>query len=92
MHLRIGQQLQSMKQEDHTAIRQWTVVLAVDQLNQGSDLLDAVEEKVELARLNLLAAEEVIATSAFKKVHDFLETGIDLLDMRRWTKQYDVTL
>jgi histidine kinase len=66
--------------------------LAVDQLNRGSDLLEEVSEKVELARYNLLAAEEVITASAFKMAQGFLETGIDLLGMRRWTKQYDVTL
>ena len=63
--------------------------MAVDQLNRGSDLLEEVAEKVELARLNLVAAEEVIAASAFNMAQDFLETGIDLLGMRRWTKHYE---
>jgi predicted ATPase len=92
MHLRIGQQLQSMKEDEDAASRHWTVVLAVDQLNRGSDLLEEIAEKVELARLNLLAAEEVIATSAFKMAQDFLATGIDLLGMRRWSQQYELTL
>jgi predicted ATPase len=82
-----------MKEDDQdTSIRQWKVVLAVDQLNRGSDLIEEVAEKVELARLNLLAADEVIVTSAFNMAQDFLETGIDLLGMRRWTQQYQLTL
>ena len=92
MHLQIGRQLQGMEIDDHTSSRQWTVVLAVDQLNRGSDLVENVAAKVELARLNLLAAEDVITTSAFKMAQDFLETGIDLLGMRRWTHQYELTL
>jgi predicted ATPase len=92
MHLQIGRQLQGMKEDEHTSSRQWPVVLAVDQLNRGSDLVGNVAEKVELAQLNLLAAEEVITTSAFKMAQDFLEPGIDLLGMRRWTHQYELTL
>ena len=54
--------------------------------------MEELSEKVELARLNLLAAEEVIATSAFNMAQDFLKTGINLLGMRPWTQQYELTL
>jgi predicted ATPase len=91
MHLRIGRQLQGMKIEQESDLRQWTVVLAVDQLNHARDLLDNLQ-KVELARLNLIAAEEVISTSAFKMAEGFLDTGIEVLGMNRWSKQYDLTL
>jgi hypothetical protein len=80
-----------MKDEPDFGNRQWTVVLAVDQLNQARDLMDD-SEKVELARLNLVAADEVISTSAFKMAEGFLETGIELLGINRWRKQYELTL
>jgi predicted ATPase len=91
-HLQIGQQLQCMETDDQSGVRQWQLVLAVDQLNRGSALIENEQGQVELARLNLLAAKEVITTSAFKMAEGFLETGIELLGLRRWIKQYELTL
>lgn len=62
-------------------------------MNQGVDINNERREPQGLlARLNLVAAEQVLRTGAFKLASGFLETGIAWLSVLRWEMCYDLTL
>lgn len=70
----------------------WQLILAVDQLNRGAELIVDKGEQVAVAKMNMDAARQVLHTGAFKVATEFLETGIGLLGERRWETSYNLTL
>jgi predicted ATPase len=69
------------------------LLAAITQLNQGSALIIDPAVKVQLARLNLVAADCVMLKSGFVTAVDYLQQGLDLLDpSERWTQHYDLSL
>ncbi|CAJ1965786.1 unnamed protein product [Cylindrotheca closterium] len=56
-------------------------------MNKGS-----LETSVELANLNLKAAEQANKMAAFSSALMYVSKGIDLLPVDRWTNNYDMTL
>jgi predicted ATPase len=69
------------------------LLLAVRHLNEGSSSIMEPNEKVQLARMNLEAAEAVLQQSAFGPALEFLQSGLLLLDRRRkWDDHYELTL
>lgn len=68
-------------------------LLAVTQLNQGSEIIKDNKAKARLAQLNLDAANCVLLKSGFENAIDYLQQGLDiLLPTHRWHEHYDVTL
>jgi len=65
---------------------------AVKQLNRGKELIDTVEDKENLARLNHKAAKEVLRFSAFNVAQNYLEISLELLGAHCWDTHYDLTL
>jgi predicted ATPase len=93
LHLQIVQHLLDEFTEHRSSRHAWHSLLAVDQLNRGSELIEGDKVKrVELAHLNLSAAEQVIKTNSFKMAANFLEKGFELHGVYRWSSQYDLTL
>lgn len=88
-HWRIGRKLQELAQT-HRSSSYFT--MAVNQLNRGSCYAEADINRGELARLNLVAAQQVAKTNALKLASTFLESGLGLLDLYRWDEHYDLTL
>lgn len=50
------------------------------------------ERRIELARLNLRAANKAVAFSAFESAASYCRYGIRLLPSDRWEEHYDLTL
>ncbi|MCP4131784.1 MAG: serine/threonine-protein kinase PknK [bacterium] len=89
LHLEIGRILLEKTPEDEW---QEKIFYIVGQLNYGSDLLFAPEERCELARLNLEAGEKARQSTAFDSACRFFKCGIALLAPDAWEKHYDLTL
>ena len=69
------------------------LLLSVNHLNQGSDAISDTSERVQLARMNLEAAEAVLQQSAFSPALEYLQHGIVLLDrQRKWEDHYELAL
>ncbi|AFY45444.1 AAA family ATPase [Nostoc sp. PCC 7107] len=88
-HLNIGQLLlintpKYQKQEKIFAI--------VNQLNWGIKLLTTVEQRDELAQLNLNAAEKAKASTAYSAAWEYCTVSLKLLPENSWQSQYDFTL
>ncbi|MDM8531381.1 AAA family ATPase [Anaerolineales bacterium HSG25] len=64
----------------------------VDQLNQGSALINSTQEKVELARLNLSAAKKAKHATAYNTAQQYLVAALSLLPHDAWTVDYALTL
>lgn len=95
LHLRIGEQLQHYKSDEQSSIvsSDWVCFVTTDQLDRGSAYITDSNKRVELARLNLTAAEYGINMSAYVPAAEYLKSGIELLDKdRKWTEHYDLSL
>ena len=67
--------------------------VCVDQLNLGRALLSDKSEKIDLAKLNLVAARAASRMSAFIPAASYAESGWEQLDVKtRWTLCYPVAL
>ena len=62
----------------------------VNHLNLGSALMDAPEERIELARLDLEAARQAKAATAYQSAVDYLRAGLALLPGDAWEGQYEL--
>ena len=83
--------------EDVEARIEFFIFLGTDQLNRATEYLfheEGEQMRIQLAELNLRAANLSISKSCFYRAIDFLETGISLLDKKTmWHPQtYQVCL
>ena len=93
MHFKIGKILHQFRLGFGTNHSETLPLLAVTQLNQGSALIMDTRVKVQLAQLNLDAANSVLVKSGFATAIEYLQQGIDLLDPKeRWLEHYDLAL
>ena len=92
LHLTIGRHLQRMYNSPESR-QEWMQLVFIDQLNHGSRLIVDDEERMELARLNLLAAEKVVTQSAFFPASEYLKAGLGLMEgLGGWERNYRVQL
>jgi PAS domain S-box-containing protein len=89
LHLKIGKFLLKNAKEDGLEEKIFQIV---NHLNQGRDLLGSEKEKLELAALNLKAGIKAKQSSAPSISGQYLQTGIDLLPVDLWSKQYSLAL
>ena len=90
IHTVIGELLWCMFHSDKS--QQWMLFSAVDQLNKVSGCLNLPTLRVELAEVNLEAAECACSVSAFLPAIDYLKSGIRLLGDAAWEKHYELCL
>ena len=64
----------------------------VNQLNAARSLIISEEQKLELARLNLLAGGRARASAAYRPALDYLGLSLELMGKDAWERQYDLTL
>jgi predicted ATPase len=91
LHLRMGRTILKQYEESQES-KPSHLLLAIDQLNRGKDLIDSMTDKEELATLNLHAAHEMIALSAFNLAKSHLLIALDLLGKDCWETHYNLTL
>ena len=88
-HLKIGQLLLESTPSEALAA---SIFEIVNHFNQGLNLIQSANEKTELARLNLLAAQKAKVSIAYTSALNYLNTGLNLLPEEGWQNQYDLTL
>ncbi len=74
IHLKLGRLLLANRKINEVPMG------AVQQLNLGARLIDAIQEKKQLIQLNLEAGNAARATMAYAEARDFYMMGMDLLD------------
>src|SRR5581483_8453492 len=74
-HLRIGRALLNAGAD---------LGVAVAQLDRGRAAIEQADERLELARLNLLAAERARRAAAFDALSEYCRTGLELLGPGAW--------
>ncbi|HEY1140077.1 MAG TPA: AAA family ATPase [Lysobacter sp.] len=84
-HLRIGRLLTK-----HTPPERLedAIFEIVNQLNRATHLLDSHEERVQLARFNLIAAQRARASTAYVSALNHLRAGRALLEEDDWQREY----
>jgi predicted ATPase len=92
LHLRIGRHLESLIPSLDTKVKNPLYFAIVDQLNRGRQQMQDENEKLKLVRLNLFVGEQAIKSGSFQLASNLLETGIEILGITRWKKQYRLTL
>lgn len=86
-HLRIGMLLAA-----HTpaAKREEAIFEIVNQLNRGSHLLTSVEDREQVAELNLVAGRRAKVSTAYASALKYLGAGRALLTEETWVRNYSV--
>jgi len=88
LHLKIGRLMLARYREK----REEKVFDIVSQLNLAVRLITSREEKNELIRLNLLAAQKTKLTTAYFDTLQYLKIGMNLLENDSWDRQYELML
>ncbi|NEN89043.1 MAG: AAA family ATPase [Okeania sp. SIO3H1] len=88
-HLEIGKLL--LKNSSQAEQNQ-NVFTIVNQLNIAIDAFVSTSEKLQLARLNLIAGKKAITATAYASASEYLSQSLRLLPADCWTSQYNLTL
>jgi len=86
-HLRIGRRLLAHTSPQVLPERVFTVV---NQLNPSARLIEAPDERIATARLNLLAARRAKAASAYGAAVRYLQAGLALLAPDPWAADHEL--
>jgi predicted ATPase len=92
-HLRIGRLILQIHYDEYQESKSKNMLLlAIDQLNRGRTWIETIKETNDLAMLNLQAAQEMIAWSAFNLAKSHLMISLELLGEHCWRDHYEMTL
>ena len=72
--------------------RDTTLFVAVDNMNKGSGLIDSLEDRDALIRLNYDAAHAALGKSAIEGAVQYIRAAVSLLPTDHWQSQYELTL
>ena len=86
-HLRIGRLLAAHAPPEKP---EKTIFDIVNQLNRGASLMTSIEEREQLAALNLLAGERAKASTAYVSALSYLTAGIALLGEDCWVRRREL--
>ncbi|HEY9846737.1 MAG TPA: AAA family ATPase, partial [Candidatus Caenarcaniphilales bacterium] len=89
VHLQIGYNLLERTAPEDRAERLFEIV---DHLNYGTELITKQSERDEIAQLNLQAGQKAQAATAYEAAFKYFVTGLKLLDVESWQREYDLTL
>jgi predicted ATPase/signal transduction histidine kinase/GAF domain-containing protein len=87
-HLKIGQLLLKSTSPEELEDKIFDIV---NHLNDGLELITTGSKKIELANLNLITGRKAKASTAYKTAIKYLNLGIELLPIDRWSSTYDMT-
>jgi PAS domain S-box-containing protein len=86
-HLRIGRLLATATPPE---LRTEAIFDIVNQLNRGTALITAQDEREHLAELNLIAAQRAKASAAYASALAYLAAGAELLPKDSWERRHDL--
>jgi PAS domain S-box-containing protein len=89
VHLQIGRNLLEKTSPEQQAERLFEIV---DHLNCGTELIIEQPERNEIAKLNLQAGQKALAATAYEAAFQYFNTGLKLLKVESWQREYDLTL
>ncbi|MEG5035254.1 AAA family ATPase [Microcoleus sp. AT3-D2] len=89
VHLQIGRLL--LQNTDAKSLSE-EIFEIVDNLNLGVELVTDRSERDKIAKLNLMAGKKAKAATAYVAAVDYLNTGLNLLNVDSWQSNYDLTL
>lgn len=89
VHWQIGQLLMKNTAPEKLPEKLFDIV---NQLNSGINQIADINEKVNLASLNLQAGQRAKLNSAFQPSLDYFQTGIKLLGESSWKEQYALSV
>jgi len=89
VHLQIGRLLLANVSSEKLAEKHFEIV---DHLNMGRELIADVQEKMELAQLNLEAGQKSKNATAYGAAINYLTVGQECLTENSWKMDYDLTL
>ena len=87
MHLRIGNLLAEGTAPAEIGEKIFEIA---NQLNRGSELIDARDERERVAELNLIAGRRAKSSTAYSSALSFLAAGRALLTERSWDDNYEL--
>ncbi|HEY9660509.1 MAG TPA: hypothetical protein V6C65_18805 [Allocoleopsis sp.] len=64
----------------------------VDHLDYGIELITEQSERNEIANLNLQAGQRALAATAYEAAFNYFNTGLKLLEVESWQREYNLTL
>ncbi|MCT7983686.1 trifunctional serine/threonine-protein kinase/ATP-binding protein/sensor histidine kinase [Laspinema sp. A4] len=88
-HYHIGKLLQQNLSEIEQEERLFDIV---GHLNLGQELITQTGERESLARINLAAAQKARNSTAYSAAQNFVQIGLNLLELDRWKNQYKLCL
>jgi PAS domain S-box-containing protein len=88
VHLRIGRILASQTAPQELEANIFEIV---NQLNRGAALIRSVEERDQLAELNILAGKRAKTSSAYASALKYFVSGSAMLTEDSWQRQYRLT-
>ena len=89
VHLRIGQLLLQNTPESEIEDKIFDIV---NQLNDGSELVNNQEERDKIAELNLIAGQKAKSSTAYQPALMYLQQGLKWLGTDGWKMQYETAL
>ena len=89
IHLELGKQLL-----EKTSAEFWAddIFQIVNQFNKALALITVQQERYELAKMNLLAGQKAISSTAYQEALKYLTTGRQLLGSDSWKTEYNLSL
>ncbi|AFY58772.1 putative ATPase [Rivularia sp. PCC 7116] len=89
IHLELGKQLL-----EKTSAESWEedIFETVNQFNKSVALINSQQERDELAKMNLLAGEKALSSTAYTAAFNYLYTGKKLLASNTWQSEYELSL
>jgi predicted ATPase/signal transduction histidine kinase len=87
-HLNIGRLLYEHTEPEQLEQQLFAIV---EQLNQGRALIETEAERLQLAQLNLQAAEKAKQASVWEAAVRYAQIGIALLPEASWESEYELT-
>lgn len=90
LHLKIGRHL--LRSKVHQRLQDEGMAEVVNHLNLGVDFIDSEDERIELARLNLITGQQAKAATTYSSALEYFTTGMALLENNSWKKYYELTL
>jgi predicted ATPase len=86
-HLRIGRLLVAGTPPEK---REDAIFEIVNHLNRGAALISELEEREQLADLNLIAGKRAKASTAYTSALAYFTAGVALLPEDSWKRRYDL--